>query len=81
MSEEKPRSFISVRGIDAALERHLVIGQAQGILMERLGLSAERAFVFLSRVAHHTTTEVFDVAAELVRTRDVPTIGDGIKNV
>lgn len=79
MGEETRRGFASVRDIEAALERRLVIGQAQGILMERLGLSAERAFAFLSRVSQQTNTKLCDVADELVQTRSVPTVDSAVK--
>lgn len=79
MGEARDRKFTSVQDIEAAFERRLVIGQAQGILMERLGLSAERAFAFLSRVSQETNTKLSDVADELVKTRTVPTLAGAVK--
>lgn len=72
--EDKPREhyFASVADIEAALERRLVLGQAQGILMERMGLTPERAFAFLSRASQQTNIPIGDVAAELVKTRIAP---------
>ena len=49
-----------------------VIGQAQGILMERYGLSSERAFEFLRRVSQDTNTKLVDVACEVVQGRPLP---------
>lgn len=82
MGEARDRKFTSVQDIEAAFERRLVIGQAQGILMERLGLSAERAFAFLSRISQQTNTKLCDVAAELVETRRIPSLVEAdLKNV
>jgi len=61
-----------VEGLNIALTSRTVIGQAEGILMERFGLSAERAFQVLQRVSSHTNTKLRAVAEELVRTRQTP---------
>jgi AmiR/NasT family two-component response regulator len=49
-----------------------VIGEAKGILMERFWLTEEQAFDLLKRVASEQETKVRDIAAELVRTRQLP---------
>jgi GAF domain-containing protein len=49
-----------------------VVGQAEGILMERFSLSAAGAFDVLSRVAEENQVRLHRVAAELVRTRQTP---------
>jgi AmiR/NasT family two-component response regulator len=49
-----------------------VLGQAEGILMERFSLSSYRAFDVLTRVAQEHAVPLRQVAAELVRTRDTP---------
>lgn len=64
--------FERVEDYEAVLERRLVIGQAQGILMERLGISPDRAFAFLDRASQATNTKLHQVAADLVATRRVP---------
>lgn len=64
--------FETIDDVEHALERRLVLGQAQGILMERLGLTPERAHAFLSRASQQTNTTIHDVAAEVVRTRLLP---------
>ncbi len=45
-----------------------LIGQAQGILMERLKLTDDRAFALLVRASQDTNRKLVDIAAELVRT-------------
>ena len=51
---------------------HNLIGQAQGILMERYKVTAERAFAVLSRVSQETNVKVRDVAQRLIDTRETP---------
>lgn len=52
-----------------ALHSRLIIGQAQGIVMERLGVNAAQAFDYLRRVSSITNVKVVDVAADIVLTR------------
>jgi GAF domain-containing protein len=54
-----------------ALDRS-VLGQAEGILMERFSLTPGRAFEVLSRVAQDHSVPLRRVAAELVQTRVSP---------
>ncbi|GAA2018439.1 GAF and ANTAR domain-containing protein [Nakamurella flavida] len=56
------------RAVDA---RHL-IGQAQGILIERLGLTPERAFAVLKRYSSDHNRKLNDVARDLVNTGQLP---------
>lgn len=44
-----------------------VIGQAQGILMERHKLTGDRAFALLVRASQHENVKLRDLAAQLVR--------------
>ncbi|CAA9240286.1 MAG: hypothetical protein AVDCRST_MAG93-1296, partial [uncultured Chloroflexia bacterium] len=46
-----------------------VIGQAQGILMERYSLDGDQAFQVLRRVSQESHTKLARVAEELVQTR------------
>lgn len=55
-----------------AVGTRTVIGQAEGILMERLGVDAGDAFTLLREAAERTGTKVARVAVELVRTRELP---------
>ena len=56
----------------AAVDGRTVIGQAQGILMERYDIPPAQAFNVLARVSQTTNRKLRDVAAELVRTRRTP---------
>ena len=55
-----------------ALERRTVLGQATGIVMERYGVDAERAWEVLLRVSSQTETKVHAVAVHLVETGTLP---------
>jgi ANTAR domain-containing protein/GAF domain-containing protein len=61
---------IEQRGI--AMANRTVIGQAEGILMERLGLNADQAFAFLRRVSQVTNRKLFTVCQEIIETRRLP---------
>lgn len=50
----------------AALQTRMVIGQAVGILMQRDGLSSERAFALLVHTSQRTNTKLRDIAQRLV---------------
>jgi GAF domain-containing protein len=55
-----------VSHLNQALTSRKVIGQALGILMERYGLTDERAFEFLVRASSHGNVKLRDVAQDLV---------------
>ena len=55
-----------------AIHNRSTIGQAQGILMERLDIDAAQAFDYLRRVSSTTNRKLADVAAEIARTRTLP---------
>ena len=57
---------------DLAIVRRTIIGQAQGILMERHGLTSAQAFSVLRQVSSHSNRKLFKVAQELVQTRETP---------
>lgn len=60
---------IDHRGL--AMVNRTVIGQAEGILMERLDLTSEQAFDYLRRQSQQTNRKLVEVCAELVRTRQL----------
>jgi GAF domain-containing protein len=57
--EERMRTAMGTREL---------IGQAQGILMERFRITADAAFQVLVRASSHTNRKVADIAEELVST-------------
>jgi hypothetical protein len=64
-----------VEALGSALQARQVIGQAQGILIERERLTAEAAFDLLRRASQHLNVKLRDLAATLVDTGEVPPIG------
>ena len=64
-----------IDGLGTALASRTVIGQAEGIVMERLSVDADQALAYLRRVSSHTNTKLVQVAHELVRTRELPEAG------
>jgi GAF domain-containing protein len=52
--------------LQEALASRTVIGQAQGILMLRQGIDADRSFDFLRRASQRTNRKLRDIAAEVV---------------
>jgi GAF domain-containing protein len=61
--------------LNAALATREVIGQAQGILIERERISAAHAFDILRRASQHLNRKLRDVAQDLVETGEKPKIG------
>ncbi len=55
-----------------AADARKVIGQAQGILMERFDLDADKAFAVLVRYSQETNTKLRAVAQQLIDTRALP---------
>jgi GAF domain-containing protein len=61
-----------IEQLGSALHTRIIIGQAEGILMERLELEVDQAFDYLRRVSSHTNRKLVDIASEIVRTRKLP---------
>jgi GAF domain-containing protein len=61
-----------VDGLQAAVSSRHTIGIAQGILIERYGLTVDQSFNFLRRVSSHTNTKVTAIASQIVETGEVP---------
>jgi GAF domain-containing protein len=57
-------------GLATALESRTVIGQAQGILMQKFEIDSEAAFQFLRRISQHENKRLFTVAEAIVVQRD-----------
>lgn len=62
----------SEQGLREALATRTLIGQAQGILMERFDLNAEQAFGVLRRYSQTSNVKLREVVAEFVKTRELP---------
>ncbi|WP_286219425.1 ANTAR domain-containing protein [Paraoerskovia sediminicola] len=58
--------------LTSAVQTRTVIGQAQGILMERYSISASRAFSVLSRLSQDGNTKLVDLARQVVSDRALP---------
>lgn len=54
-------------GLSRSVETRQLIGQAQGILMERHKLTGEQAFALLIRASQHTNVKLREVAEQLLR--------------
>jgi GAF domain-containing protein len=59
-----------VQNLNEAVRTRQRIGQAVGIVMERYGLTDERAFAFLTRLSQHRNVKLRVVAQELVAESD-----------
>lgn len=51
--------------LDTALVNRLAIGQAEGMLMQRYGMSADQAFAVLVRVSQDTNRKLVDVSRQI----------------
>jgi transcriptional regulator with GAF, ATPase, and Fis domain len=62
----------NAENLETAVTNRTVIGQAEGILMERFDISAEHAFSVLRRVSQQRNVKLSRVAEQLVTTRETP---------
>ncbi|WP_370617840.1 GAF and ANTAR domain-containing protein [Mumia qirimensis] len=62
----------TIESLTTALENRTVIGQAEGIIMERFGVDDVTAFAVLKRYSQHSNTRLHEVAAEIAATRQLP---------
>ncbi|MET0448129.1 MAG: GAF and ANTAR domain-containing protein [Aeromicrobium sp.] len=64
---------VSLReGLQNAIDSRTIVGQAQGVLMERFGVDADRAFSILRRYSQDGNRKLTDVARSLVETLKLP---------
>ena len=75
----KERELDAERAVNLfeALRTRELIGQAQGILIERERISGEQAFEVLRRASQHLNVKLREVAAALVETGESPDTGSG----
>lgn len=55
-------------GLRRAMDAHHAVGLAQGVLMERYGLDADRAFAVLSRLSHRNRIKLREAADQVIAT-------------
>jgi GAF domain-containing protein len=55
-----------------AMAHRTVIGQAEGILMERLGMDPDQAFAYLRRLSQTEHRKLIDICDGIVKTRRLP---------
>jgi GAF domain-containing protein len=60
-----------------AVEARTLVGQAQGMLMERYDIDAEQAFSVLRRYSSHTNRKLRFIASEVVERRQLPQTATG----
>lgn len=60
--------------LQEAVVNRTVIGQAEGLVMERYGVDADQAFALLVRYSQHRNVKLAQVARDLVRTRSLPDV-------
>lgn len=65
----------TITGLESALRTRHLIGIAQGILMQRYGLSMDRAFEVLRRYSSQTNVKLRDVASNVVSSGALPENG------
>jgi len=63
---------LEVEHLKVGMDRRTVIGQAQGILMERFDMDSEHAFALLTRLSSHSNRKLREIALEIVETRRLP---------
>jgi AmiR/NasT family two-component response regulator len=64
------------QNLNAAIDSRKLIGQAQGILMERFSLSDAQAFAVLLRYSQNSNTKLRVIAERLVAERTLPSESD-----
>ncbi len=67
----------SERDLWRAIDSRHLIGQAQGMLMERFKLSSEKSFSVLRRYSQQHNIKLHEVAGELIRTGRLPAEAEG----
>ena len=71
-AQERAADDERVANLTEALRTRELIGQAQGILMERERITADQAFDVLRRASQHMNIKLREVAETLVATGESP---------
>lgn len=74
-AEQRAAEETSTSNLTAALRTRELIGQAQGILMERERITADQAFAILRRASQHMNIKLREVAETLIETGESPDTG------
>ncbi len=74
-AERRGEQEQAATNLHQALQTRELIGQAQGILMERERITADQAFDVLRRASQHLNTKLREVAQTLVETGQTPDAG------
>jgi hypothetical protein len=74
-ADEHERADAREANILAALKTREMIGQAQGILMERERITADQAFALLRDSSQHLNVKLREVAQTLIETGETPVTG------
>lgn len=74
-AEEREDDEKRFGNLEQALRTRELIGQAQGILMERERVTADQAFEVLRRASQHMNLKLREVAQTLVETGETPRTG------
>lgn len=72
------RSALADEQLRSAVDSRNRIGQAQGILMERYALDAERAFALLSRLSQDRNIKLIDIAEHVIQRRELPGVPEAM---
>jgi GAF domain-containing protein len=64
---------LNLQALSTTLRSRTVIGQAQGILMERLDISADEALAMLREESQNNDAIISVLAEDLIKTRRIPT--------
>lgn len=75
-AEEREGKDRRIANLQAALHTREVIGQAQGILIERERITGDEAFALLQQASQHLNVKLRDVAVNLVETGETPESGE-----
>lgn len=74
-AQERADSTTKADNLVIALRTRELIGQAQGILIERERIAADQAFDVLRRASQHMNIKLSEVAATLIETGETPDTG------
>lgn len=61
--------------LHSAIHTRNIIGQAQGIIMERYSVTSDQAFAVLSRVSQESNVKLAEIAAQVASQRVIPGMG------